>query len=68
MKASARKGDKAGAQPNAMPAKARVSNKVRFVAKHHGIKIDAAWGRFVEPAIDAEFDRCVAASTAKPGA
>lgn len=56
------------AKPNAFPAKKRAASKVTFIAKTHGIKINEAWERFVMPAVDAEFDRCATAATAKTGA
>lgn len=41
------------------PTRKAVGNKLRFIAKHRGLTLEVAWGRYVAPAVQAEFDRCV---------
>jgi hypothetical protein len=60
MKTSDRKNQPAKAALS--PAKKSVANKVRYIARHRGMKVDAAWASIVGPVVDREFEQCVSES------
>ena len=49
------------------PAKKSLANKVRYIARHRGLRVDDAWASIVGPVVDREFEQCVSESRVATG-